>query len=113
MNAGHDSSAAGPMSAFRAFAVVVALAILVPAPLAMGASSQTSTSSPSPNPLCGTPPCAPVISGWLHTDPGGTSVYDSNGNVVPLLGIDVDGLDFGTGNPGSSPDSCGKGWSIP
>jgi hypothetical protein len=32
--------------------------------------------------------------------------------VVPLEGVDVDGLDFGTGNPASSPDSCGRGWSI-
>jgi hypothetical protein len=54
-----------------------------------------------------------MISGWLHTNPGSDKVYDSNGNVVPLLGIDVDGLDFGTGNPATNPDSCGKGWSIP
>lgn len=54
-----------------------------------------------------------MITGWLHTEPGSTSVYDAGGNVVPLLGVDVDGLDFGTGNPASSPDSCGKGWSIP
>jgi len=49
----------------------------------------------------------------LHTEPGNTSVFDAAGNVVPLVGVDVDGLDFGTGNPASSPDSCGKGWSIP
>ncbi len=54
-----------------------------------------------------------MISGWLHTTPGSTNVYDSNGNVIPLKGVDVAGLDFGTGNPSTSPDSCGKGWTIP
>jgi aryl-phospho-beta-D-glucosidase BglC (GH1 family) len=53
-----------------------------------------------------------MITGWLHTNPGSTQVYMSNGVAVPLAGVDVDGLDFGTGNPSSSPDSCGKGWSI-
>jgi aryl-phospho-beta-D-glucosidase BglC (GH1 family) len=53
-----------------------------------------------------------MITGWLHTEAGGINVYDSGGNVVPLRGVDVDGLDFGTGNPTSSPDSCGKGWGI-
>ena len=86
---------------------VALLAVLVPVPLVDGATSG------SPNPLCTTEPCAPVITGWLHTEPGSTSVYDSNGDVVPLLGINVDGLDFGTGNPATSPDPCGKGWSIP
>jgi len=54
-----------------------------------------------------------MITGWLHTEPGSTRVFDASGNVVPLVGVDVDGLDFGTGNSASSPDSCGKGWSIP
>jgi hypothetical protein len=54
-----------------------------------------------------------MITGWLHTEPGSSSVYDSVGSAVPLVGVDVDGLDFGTGNPSSAPDSCGKGWSIP
>jgi len=79
--------------------------------LSTSAPSQSSTSSSS-NPLCTASPCAPMISGWLHTVPGSTSVYDSSGNVVQLEGVNVDGLDFGTGNPATSPDSCGKGWSI-
>ena len=54
-----------------------------------------------------------MVSGWLHTEAGSTSVYDGNGSLVPLRGVDVDGLDFGTGNPSTSPDACGKGWSIP
>ena len=54
-----------------------------------------------------------MISGWLHTVPGSTKVYDSSGNVIPLVGINVDGLDFGTGNPATSPDPCGRGWGIP
>ena len=40
-------------------------------------------------------------------------MYASDGSVVPLLGVDDDGLDFGTGSPATAPDSCGKGWSIP
>jgi len=107
MNAEHGS----PL--FRAAAAFVAVAVLVPVPLAIGTSFQTSASSPGPNPLCSAAPCAPLISGWVHTDPDSTGVYSSNGTVVPLLGVDVDGLDFGTGTPSSSPDSCGKGWSIP
>jgi hypothetical protein len=58
-------------------------------------------------------PCAPEISGWLHTASGSLNVYDENGTAVSLIGVNVDGLDFGTGNPSTSPDSCGKGWSIP
>jgi len=54
-----------------------------------------------------------MITGWLHTEPGSTDIFDAASNVVPLVGVDVDGLDFGTGNPSSSPDSCGKGWSVP
>jgi hypothetical protein len=96
---------------FRA-AAFVALAVLVPVPLAIGATAQT-PASPGPNPLCSAGPCAPLISGWLHTEPGGTGVYDSNGTVVPLLGVDVDGLDFGTGTPTSNPDACGRGYSVP
>ena len=100
-------------SLFLRAAVIMALAVLIPVPLATGSTSQASSSSPGPNPLCSSPPCAPMISGWVHTQSGSTSVYNTNGTVVPLLGVDVDGLDFGTGNPSTSPDSCGKGWSIP
>ena len=100
-------------SIFHAAAAFVALAVLVPIPMAIGATSQASAQSAAPNPLCSAAPCAPLITGSLHTDPGSTSVYDSNGTVVPLLGVDVDGLDFGTGTPSTNPDSCGKGWSIP
>ena len=82
--------------------------MLVPVPLAMGASS-----SPVPNPDCSAQPCAPEIAGWVHTEPGSTEVYGSSGVAVPLLGVDVDGMDFGTGNPSTTPDSCGKGWSVP
>jgi len=53
-----------------------------------------------------------MITGWLHTEASSTNVYENNGNIAPLRGVDVDGLDFGTGNPASSPDACGKGWSI-
>ena len=76
-------------------------------------TTSVTTSTSEANPLCASAPCAPMITGWLHTEAGNTSVFDAAGNVVPLVGVDVDGLDFGTGNPASSPDSCGKGWSIP
>ncbi len=42
--------------------------------------------------LCSTPPCAPPISGWLHTKPGDTQLYDSSGNAVRLVGVNVMGL---------------------
>ena len=88
------------------------LLLLLVAFLPVGRAVGGSTAG-QPNPLCTQPPCAPEITGWLHTEPGSTSFYDSNGNVVPLLGVNDDGLDFGTGNPASSPDSCGKGYGIP
>jgi len=75
-------------------------------------SATSSSTSVTANPLCTSQPCAPMISGWLHTEAGSTSVYDSSGNAVPLVGVNVDGLDFGIGNPATSPDPCGKGWSI-
>ncbi|MGD0637098.1 MAG: cellulase family glycosylhydrolase [Nitrososphaerales archaeon] len=86
--------------------------ILVSGTLVASASSQAGSAPTAPNPLCSMQPCAPMISGWLHTELGNTGVYNGNGSAVPLLGVDVDGLDFGTGNPATSPDSCGKGWGI-
>jgi hypothetical protein len=86
--------------------------ILVSGTLVASAASQSGSAFTAPNPLCTMQPCAPIISGWLHTEPGSTNVYNGNGSVIPLLGVDVDGLDFGTGSPASSPDSCGKGWGI-
>ncbi len=93
--------------------VGAALLLLLLASLQLAGGAAQGSTAGQPNPLCAQPPCAPEITGWLHTEPGSTSFYDSSGNVVPLLGVNVDGLDFGTGNPASSPDSCGKGYSIP
>lgn len=76
-------------------------------------SSLTTTASASANPLCTSQPCAQMITGWLHTDLNSMNIYDSNGDAVQLQGVNVDGLDFGTGSSWRSPDSCGKGWSIP
>ena len=70
------------------------------------------TTPPSANLIC-TSSCAQTITGWLHTNPNSINVYDNNGNVVHLQGVNVDGLDFGTGSSSRSPDSCGKGWNIP
>ena len=107
-------------SGFRAVVIAVIVAILaVSAVYAATVTSQQASSTSTPasssptNPLCTSQPCAPMITGWLHTVASGTDVYDSSGSQVPLVGVDVDGLDFGTGNPASAPDSCGKGWSIP
>ena len=94
----------------RKVAAGVALAALL---LFIPALPVRSSASGTPNPLCASSPCAPEITGWLHTAAGSTKVYDANGSVVPLLGINVDGLDFGTGNPAATPDSCGKGYSVP
>jgi len=76
-------------------------------------SSSTTSTTATTNLLCTQGPCAPLITSWLHTVQGSTDVYNSAGNAIPLRGVNVDGLDFGTGNPSTSPDSCGKGWSIP
>ncbi|HUI01462.1 MAG TPA: cellulase family glycosylhydrolase [Nitrososphaerales archaeon] len=93
----------------KAAAAVALLAILAPVPLALGATSLGLV----PNPSCSAQPCAPEISGWVHTEPGSTILYNANGTAVPMVGVDVDGLDFGTGNPSTSPDACGRGYSIP
>jgi hypothetical protein len=53
-----------------------------------------------------------MIAGWLHIEPDSTGVYENGGIAVPLRGVDVAGLDFGSGNPSTDPDSCGRGWSI-
>jgi hypothetical protein len=96
-----------------AAAFVFALPRTAPQTQSIISSTTTgSTSTSTGNPLCTTPPCSPEITGWLHTVPGNTNVFDGAGKVIPLIGVDVDGLDFGTGNPSSNPDSCGKGWSI-
>ena len=76
------------------------------------AVTTTSVSPYQDNPFCASAPCAPMISGWVHTVPGSTGVYDNSGRPVPLVGVNVDGLDFGTGNPSTAPDPCGKGWGI-
>lgn len=71
------------------------------------AGSATSVSSVNAG-LCSIPPCAPPISGWLHTKPGDTQIYDSSGNAVRLVGVNVMGLEFGTGT--SAVDACKFGW---
>ena len=75
--------------------------------------SLATVSGASANLLCSSPPCAQAITGWLHTNPNSPNVYDSNGNLVRLQGVNVDGLDFGTGGSALTPDSCRKGWYIP
>lgn len=58
--------------------------------------------------LCNAPPCAVPITGWLHTTGKDTNIYDSQGNVIRLVGLNVIGLEFGTGT--STPDACNYGW---
>ncbi len=96
--------------------VLLLLSVLIPSLLAsvvlQAVVSGFPMSNASANPLCISSPCAQMITGWLHTNPGSGNVYDSNGNVVRLQGVNVDGLDFGTGVSSLSPDSCGRGWKI-
>jgi len=113
MNAKSRLSGSGLASVLRVLSLAFVLAMLVGIPLNTDAASPTAAASPGTNPLCTSTNCAPMISGWVHTIPDSTTVYNANGEAVPLLGVDVDGLDFGTGNPSTSPDACGKGWSIP
>jgi len=58
--------------------------------------------------LCAQAPCASLVSGWLHTRPSDTNIYDGNGQVVRLVGLNVMGLEYGVGT--SKPDPCGFGW---
>lgn len=91
--------------------VVTAAAILIPTALVSrpGTSSTTTSAiSPVDTGLCNRPPCAPRISGWLHTNAGDTKIYDSKGNVVRLVGLNAMGLEYGIGT--SAPDSCKFGW---
>ena len=80
--------------------------------LSTSGDSMESAMPDSVNPLCASQ-CAAMITGWLHTNQNSINIYDVNGNVVRLQGVNVDGLDFGTGSSASNRDSCGKGWSIP
>ena len=71
-------------------------------------SSEPSTIAGSEGELCTQPLCAPLVSGWLHTRPDDTNIYDGNGQVVRLLGVNAMGLEYGVGT--SRPDACGFGW---
>jgi len=94
------------------------IAALEPTRSLVVASSETANNPTAPeaatpaNSLCTSPPCARLISGWLHTNPGITNIYDDDGNVVHLQGVNVDGLDFGTGTSWRTPDACRRGWSF-
>jgi len=58
--------------------------------------------------FCAVSPCATIVSGWLHTRPGDTNIYESDGDVVRLVGLNAMGLEYGTGT--SSADACRFGW---
>ena len=100
----------------RRTTALLLLAISIPSLLASASLeaivSGFAISGASANLLCTSPPCSQAITGWLHTNPNSDNVYDGNGNLVRLQGVNVDGLDFGTGGSSLSPDSCGKGWKI-
>ena len=105
----------GFIAVIVAASIVVALSV---APAGMfGRTSPTTVSVVSTASLaltgaqgesCSLPPCAPLVSGWLHTNPGDTSIYDSDGDVVRLVGLNAMGLEYGTGT--SAPDACKFGW---
>jgi hypothetical protein len=100
--------------------IIAVSAILIAYPLtnpsaSPGASATSTLSSVSftvgsttGSGLCVSPPCSPLISGWLHTNSRDANIYDSNGNVIRLVGLNVIGLEFGTGT--SNLDACRYGW---
>ena len=93
--------------------IVVAAAALILIPtsyiIPSGFTSVTALASSSVDAgMCTVPPCAEQISGWLHTVPGDSRIYDTSGHVVRLVGLNVMGLEYGTGN--SASDSCKFGW---
>jgi hypothetical protein len=108
-------AAVGFVSLVVVASIVVALAI---GPLAMfGGTNPTTVAlvtassfslTNSEGESCSAPPCPSPISGWLHTNPGDTNIYDSSGHVVRLTGVNAPGLEYGTGS--SSPDECRFGW---
>jgi len=99
--------------AFAAVVIIVAVAALIFIPGTflnqpeLGSTTVSPTSSVAAG-LCGNPPCSQLITGWLHTNPGQTEIFDGSGNVVRLIGLNVMGLEFGTGT--SAADSCKFGW---
>lgn len=81
-----------------------------------GASTTSFSYSTSDTPVitgsgsesCTSPPCARLVSGWLHTNHADTNIYDGSGHVVRLVGVNVMGLEYGVGT--NSPDTCRFGW---
>jgi len=71
-------------------------------------NSTSSALNGSDGESCIVSPCAPLVSAWLHTNPGDTNIYDSNGHAVRLVGVNAMGLEYGTGT--NSPDQCRFGW---
>jgi aryl-phospho-beta-D-glucosidase BglC (GH1 family) len=102
--------------------VVAALAVLISYPLINKSNTSSTTfistagssyfattsGSTAVSGLCNIPPCSEPITGWLHTTGRDTKVYDSEGNSIRLVGLDVIGLEFGTGT--STLDACNYGW---
>ena len=74
---------------------------------AIYSATEAMTASPGSG-LCTQPSCAPLVSGWLHTNSADTNIYDESGHVVRLVGLNAMGLEYGVGT--SSPDPCRFGW---
>jgi hypothetical protein len=88
--------------------VIAVSAILISYPVITGPSNIGSTTPGSYFSTTDGSTAATPITGWLHTNSKDTNIYDSQGNVVRLVGLDVIGLEFGTGT--SSSDACKYGW---
>ena len=107
--------AAGLTAVVVTGSIIVALTLL-PAGMFAGTSLTTGTLGSTRSfalvnyqpELCTVAPCAAPVSGWLHTNPGDTNIYDSRGSIVRLVGLNAMGLEYGTGTSGA--DQCRFGW---
>ena len=108
--------AAGLVGLVVTASIIVALTLYAPGGMfgavntatgSFGSTTSFSLTSPEPN-FCNASPCATLVSGWLHTNPGETNIYDGSGNIVRLVGLNAMGLEYGTGT--SNADQCRFGW---
>ena len=110
MNCNRGTSTTHVAFAVTIILLAIAAVILIPTTLInrSGLESISVSASSEASGFCSTPPCSQLITSWLHTNPGQTEIFDGNGNAVRLIGLNVMGLEFGTGT--SVADSCRFGW---
>jgi Cellulase (glycosyl hydrolase family 5) len=74
------------------------------------ATTTNTTTTQTIDDLCDSSSCAPLLGGWLHTEPHNTNIYNSKNEVVQLVGVNAVGLELGTGT--DTPDSCENGYAL-